>query len=137
MTQAHNAALAAYRSAAANVHPRVAVVRLYDVALRAIRQAVIASRSRQVEDSYVAINKACQILRGLSSNVIGDDDMAQTLRQTYLANMIALHRAFGKPDAERRYIAIASGLLDLRNAWADVAGMAPSNDLVAAATSNR
>ncbi|WEK03295.1 MAG: flagellar protein FliS [Candidatus Devosia phytovorans] len=137
MTLASNAAFAAYRAAAATVHPRVAVVRLYDVALRSIRQAILANRDRKIEDAYIAINKACQVLRGLSSNIIGDDDMAQTLRQTYLANMISLHSAFGKPDAEQRYVRIAAGLLELRNAWAGVAGMAPSNDLVAATTSIR
>jgi len=136
MSLARDAAFAAYRSAAAAVHPRVAVVRLYDVALRAIREAITASRARRIEDAYIAINKASQILRGLSSNVVGDDDLAATLRQVYLANLLALHSAFGKPDCERRYMVIAAGLLELRNAWAVVAGMPPASDLIAMTTSN-
>jgi flagellar protein FliS len=37
--------------------------------------------------------------------------------------MIALHTAYGKKDAVARYRKIRSGLLELRNAWATVAGM--------------
>ena len=135
MTLARDAAFAAYRASAATVHPRVAVVRLYDIALRSIREAIIANRAKRVEDTYIAINKASQILRGLSSNVVGDADMAATLRNVYLTNLLALHSAFGKRDCERRYVAIAAGLLELRNAWAEVAGMPPANDLIAVTAS--
>lgn len=135
MSLARDTAFAAYRAGAATVHPRVAVVRLYDIALRSIREAIMANRERRIEDAYIAINKASQILRGLSSNVVGDEDMAATLRKVYLNNLLALHSAFGKRDAERRYVAIGAGLLELRNAWALVAGMPPANDLIAAATS--
>lgn len=135
MSLARDAAFAAYRASAATVHPRVAVVRLYDVALRSIREAIIANRARRVEDTYIAINKASQILRGLSSNVVGDAEMAATLRNVYLKNLLALHSAFGKRDCERRYVEIAAGLLELRNAWAEVAGMPPANDLIAVTAS--
>lgn len=137
MTLAHDHAIAAYRTAAAQVHPQVAVVRLYDVALRSLRQTVLFNRARRIEDTYVALNRTCQILRGLSSNIEGESEVADSLRKTYLANMLALHAAFGKPDAEHRYLTIAAGLVVLRNAWAELAGMAPARDLVAAVlTSN-
>lgn len=137
MTFARNQALAAYRTTSSLVHPQVAVVRLYDVALRWLRQAVLANRERRIEDTYIAVNKACQILRGLSSNVVGDEDIADSLRHTYLANMFSLHSAFGKPDAEARFVRIAAGLLELRNAWAEVAGMPPANDLVGAVSTSK
>lgn len=135
MSLSRDAAFAAYRSAAATVHPRVAVVRLYDVALRAIREAILANRARRIEEAYVAVNRACQVLRGLSSNVVGDDDVATSLRHVYLSNMLSLHSAFGKADCEPRYIKIAGGLLELRNAWAEIAGMPKATDLIAVITS--
>ena len=99
MNNARHQALAAYRSAAAQVHPHVAVVKLYDLAIRSIRLAILAKRERRVEDTYVAITKACQVLRGLSANLRGDTEIAQELKSTYIANMVALHNAFGKPEA--------------------------------------
>lgn len=138
MSFARNQAMSAYRNAAAQVHPNVAVVKLYDVAIRSIRLAIDARNQGHVEETYVAITKACQVLRGLSSNLrtIPDNDMAETLKNTYVVNMIALHSAFGKPDAERRYIKIAEGLLELRNAWAEIAGMMPQKLVLRPATSN-
>ena len=105
MSFAYDQAMSAYRVAAAQVHPSVAVVKLYDVAIRSIRLAITSLGEGKVEETYIAINKACQVLRGLSSNLRNspDNDMAETLKTTYIANMIALHTAFGKPDAARRY----------------------------------
>ncbi len=138
MSLAYDQAMSAYRAAAAQVHPNVAVVKLYDVAIRSIRLAITCIGEGKVEDTYIAINKACQVLRGLSSNLrtSPDNDMAETLKTTYITNMIALHTAFGKPDAARRYGQIAEGLLELRNAWAEIAGMPPAKSLLQRSTSN-
>lgn len=138
MSLAYNQAMSAYRNAAAQVHPNVAVVKLYDVAIRSIRQAINAMHQGQVENTYVEITMACRVLRGLSSNLrtSPDNDMAETLKNTYVVNMIALHTAFGKPDAEQRYMRIADGLLTLRNAWAEIAGMPQQNSLWRHTTSN-
>lgn len=116
-------ALSAYRNVASQVHPKVAVVKLYDVAIASIRDAIRAAAAGQVEDGYIAVNHACKVLRGLSSNLRGDNEMCKMLQSTYVVNMIALHGAFGKRDAERRYRRIIEGLIELRNAWAVVAGM--------------
>lgn len=138
MSFAYNQAMSAYRNAAAQVHPNVAVVKLYDVAIRSIRMALDFMQQGRVEDTYIAITKACQVLRGLSSNLrtSPDNDMAETLKNTYVVNMIALHSAFGKPDAAQRYIRIADGLLELRNAWAEIAGMPAQASLLARVASN-
>lgn len=139
MSHPHHHAMSAYRNAAAQVHPNVAVVKLYDVAIRSIRQAINAMNQGQIENTYIEITKACKVLRGLSSNLRAspDNDMAETLKNTYVVNMIALHSAFGKPDAEQRYIRIGDGLLELRNAWAEIAGMAPQKSLLQRKTSNQ
>lgn len=138
MSLARNQAMSAYRNAAAHVPPNVAVVKLYDVAIRSIRLAINARNQGQVEDTYIAITKACTVLRGLSTNLRPSpgNDMAETLKNTYVVNMIALHSAFGKPDAEQRYIRIADGLLELRNAWAEIAGMPEQKSLLHRTASN-
>ncbi|RYE60120.1 MAG: hypothetical protein EOP20_03400 [Hyphomicrobiales bacterium] len=125
MTQTHNQAIAAYRVVATQVHPLVAVVKLFDEVLRRVRKAQGDTQSRHMEDAYINISRASLILRGLSSNLRAEHgaDIASTLKQTYIANMVALHTAFGKPDAVARYDKIIEGLLSLRNAWAEVAGM--------------
>jgi len=126
MTRDIGTAISAYRFAANQVHPLVAVVRLYDETLRRIARAVEDTRARRVEDAYVNITRASLILRGLSSNLRYDkgEDMADTLKETYIANLVALHTAFGKPDAPERYLRIMAGLTELRNAWAETAGVA-------------
>lgn len=126
MTQDIGQALNAYRHAATQVHPLVAVVRLFDEILRRIGKAIEDTRARRVEEAYINITRASLILRGLSSNLRADrgGELAETLKHTYVRNMIALHTAFGKPDAPARYLRIMEGLAELRNAWAQTAGMA-------------
>ncbi|AKR57248.1 hypothetical protein XM25_15950 [Devosia sp. H5989] len=126
MTRDIGTAISAYRLAANQVHPLVAVVRLFDETLRRVARAVEDTRARRVEDAYVNITRASLILRGLSSNLRYDkgEEMADTLKETYIANLVALHTAFGKPDAPERYLRIMTGLTELRNAWAETAGMA-------------
>lgn len=127
MTHNLNHAISAYRQAATHMHPLMAVVRLFDEALKRIARAVDDTAAKRIEDAYININRASMILRGLSSNLRFDkgEDVAEALKKTYIANMIALHTAFGKPDAAARYGRIALGLTELRNAWAEAAGMAP------------
>jgi flagellar protein FliS len=128
MNQMLDTAISAYRTAATQVHPLVAVVRLFDEALRRIRRAIEDSRARRMEDAYINISRASTILRGLNSNLRFDWDaeLAATLRQTYIHNMVALHTSFGKRDAVERYTKIAEGLTELRDAWAALAGMPPA-----------
>jgi flagellar secretion chaperone FliS len=122
-------AIGAYRVAASQVHPLVAVVKLFDETLRRIDLTVAAVEAKRFEDAYVHLSRASLILRGLAGNLRFDlggpagADMAQTLKQTYVTNMIALHTAYGKKDAPARYRRIRSGLVELRNAWAEVAGV--------------
>ncbi len=122
-------AIGAYRTAATQVHPLVAVVKLFDEVLRRIALAADGAEARQFEASYAHVTRATLILRGLAGNLRSDlggpagEDMARTLKQTYVTNMLALHAAYGKKDAARRFRTIRSGLVELRNAWAQLAGM--------------
>lgn len=123
------AALNAYRSAATQVHPLVAVVKLYDEVLRRIGRAIEGTEAKRSEEAYIHISRASLILRGLASNLRADAsganaEMVGVLKQTYVTNMIALHTSYGKKDAVKRYRKIRAGLLELRNAWALSAGVA-------------
>jgi len=126
MTHTLGQALSAYRVAASQGHPLVIVVKLYDEALRQIGKAMEQTEARRIEEAYLHITKASMILRGLSSNLRFDKapELAQTLKETYVRNLVALHTSFGKPDALERYARIAIGLTELRNSWALGAGMA-------------
>lgn len=129
MTKAVATAIGAYRAAATQVHPLVAVVKLFDETLRRISQAAQCLETKQFEDAYIHISRASLILRGLARNLRFDvggqagEELSGTLKQAYVTNMIALHTAYGKKDASARYRRIRAGLLELRNSWAVVAGM--------------
>jgi flagellar protein FliS len=130
MTQTMTRAISAYRTTSTSVHPLVAVVRLFDEMLVQIRRGIQATEARRHEDSFIAIAKAGLILQGLSHNLRFDkgNDVAETLLATYTQNAVALHTAYGRPDAVARYQQLAAGLAELRDAWASAAGMRPLGD---------
>lgn len=125
-------AIGAYRAAATQVHPLVAVVKLFDETVRRIDLAVGAMQAKRFEEAYHHVSRASLILRGLAGNLRADlggaagAEMAETLQHTYVTNMVALHTAYGKKDATARYGRIRAGLVELRNAWAQVAGVSAS-----------
>jgi flagellar secretion chaperone FliS len=125
MNQSLSGAISAYRMGATQVHPMVAVVKLFDEVLRRIRMTIRDTQARKMEDAYINISRASLILRGLAGNlrIEADGDLVTTLQNTYFQNMIAMHTSFGKPDAVERYGRIIAGLTELRNTWAEIAGM--------------
>jgi len=128
----HSQPLAAYRRVAAQVHPLVAVVKLYDEAIRQLRLAIMATQDRRHEESHACITKSSTILRGLCHCLRFDkgEDVAQQLLKAYTYNIIAIHTAYGRHDATARYEKIIWHLTGLRNAWAEIAGLAPKTQLV-------
>lgn len=125
MTQSYAQAVGAYRHAASHAAPRVAVVRLYDEAISAVRRAADAATDKRLEDAHTNILRATSILLGLAGNLNFEQspELATTLKQTYLSNIMALHGGFGKPDMAARYGRLREGLTVLRNSWAQIAGM--------------
>lgn len=125
MTQKLNANLAAmaYRRAASSVAPMTAVVMLYDKAIVSLHRAVTAKQVGRADESFAHASHAAAILRGLSYALDFErgGEMAESLRATYTGNIFALLNSFGKPDMPERYGKLASGLSDLRDAWAVVA----------------
>jgi flagellar protein FliS len=118
-------AAAAYRQAAASVHPTVAVVKLYDATLLAILQAVRAREQKQVEECFNKVMRAATILRGLDQALDYDKGgaVAEQLHRVYRSYILSLHLSFGKPDVLKRYRKLYDSLIGLRDAWARIAGM--------------
>ncbi len=118
-------AAAAYRQAAASVHPTVAVVKLYDAALLAISQAIRAREASQFEECFVKVMRAATILRGLDHalDFAKGGAVAERLHRVYKGYILALHLSYGKPDVVRRYRKLHDSLVELRDAWAGIAGM--------------
>lgn len=123
-------AAAAYRQAAASVHPTVAVVKLYDATLLAILQAVRAREQKQIEECFTKVMRAATILRGLDQALDYDKGgaVAEQLHRVYRSYILSLHVSFGKPDVLRRYRKLYDSLIGLRDAWAKIAGMGPHQD---------
>lgn len=123
-------AAAAYRQAAASVHPTVAVVKLYDATLLAILQAVRAREQKQIEECFTKVMRAATILRGLDQALDYDKGgaVAEQLHRVYRSYILSLHVSFGKPDVLRRYRKLYDSLIGLRDAWAKIAGMDPHQD---------
>ncbi len=119
-------AAAAYRQAAASVHPTVAVVKLYDATLLAISQAIRAREAGQFEECFIKVMRAATILRGLDHalDYAKGGAVAERLHRVYKGYIIALHVSYGKPDVVRRYRKLHDSLIELRDAWAGIAGMA-------------
>lgn len=118
-------AAAAYRQAAASVHPTVAVVKLYDATLLAILQAIRAREQKQIEECFSKVMRAATILRGLDQALDYDKGgaVAEQLHRVYRSYILSLHVSFGKPDVLRRYRKLYDSLIGLRDAWAKIAGM--------------
>ncbi len=118
-------AAAAYRQAAASVHPTVAVVKLYDATLLAILQAIRAREQKQVEESFNKVMRAATVLRGLDQALDYDKGgaVAEQLHRVYRSYILSLHLSFGRPDVLKRYRKLYDSLIGLRDAWARIAGM--------------
>lgn len=125
MSLSSGLATSAYRRAATAVHPNVAVVRLYDEVILAIRQALRAFADKAHETAYARVVRAATILRGLDHSLdhAAGGEVAERLHRVYGSYILALHVNYGRKDVARRYGRLLEGLIELRDAWASVAGM--------------
>lgn len=125
MSFAMNRAISAYRQASTAVPPLSALVLLFDEVLNAIALASKHTRCGEFEQAYLRTQRAVAILRGLRQNLDLDNggSFAQQLCDTYTSNIFALNATIGKKDALERYRRLATGLLNLRNAWSDLTSL--------------
>lgn len=127
-------ALNAYQSAMQTVPPLQAVVMLYDGILVRIRNASIAAAKGDFGEQFNQVLRATDILRGLLSCLdMNQGQFAENLRETYELNMRALMGSVGRGNAVECLAKVDDGLRDLRNAWAEIAGMPPLQTQTAAA----
>ncbi|SHM37777.1 flagellar protein FliS [Roseibium suaedae] len=120
-----NRAIGAYRQAAVAVPPLAAVTLLFDEVLNAL---ILTSRhlmDREYEQAHLRSQRAVGILQGLRQNLDlkTGGPVAKQLLDTYTRNISAINSVIGKPDANRRLQQLASGLLELRNAWAEMTSL--------------
>ena len=127
MSYATRHAIGAYRTAAINVPPPTAVTLLLDEVLNTIALAAKHSRQSAFEQSFLSIQRASNILRGLRQNVDLDLDreFGQQFVDMYTQNIFALNNASGSRSAAEKFAELASGLLEFRNAWAEMTTLAP------------
>ena len=125
MNYAQSRAISAYRTANTAVPPVKAVAMLLDEALNAIVLTAYYLKRKEFESAFGRVVHASKILSGLRQNVNLDADpqMGQQFIDMYTSNIFALHNAYGRDDAIQRYATLASGILEFRNAWAELARM--------------
>lgn len=118
-------ALSAYQNAIQTTPPLQAVVLLYDGILVRLRNAAAAADRGDFGEQFNQLVRATDIIRALLSalDMNAGGLTAQRLRETYEANMVAIMRTVGAPDAQLCLHRIAEGLRELRNAWSEIAGM--------------
>nr|WP_319515388.1 flagellar protein FliS [uncultured Cohaesibacter sp.] len=125
MSYAQNRAISAYRAANTAVPPVKAVAMLLDETLNAIILTSYYLKRKEFENAFGRVVHASKILSGLRQNVNldADPEMGQQFIDMYSSNIFALHNAYGKDNAIERYAKLASGILEFRNAWAEIARM--------------
>lgn len=125
MTPRH--AISAYQNAIQTTPPLQAVVLLYDGILMRLHNAAAAAGRGDFGEQFNQVLRATDILRGLLAalDVSEGGPLAERLKDTYQANMVAIMNTVGRPNAEDCLRRISEGLRELRNAWSEIAGMAP------------
>ena len=120
-------AISAYQAAILTTPPLQGVVLLYDGVLRAIGNATTAAERKDFETQFNEVMKAARILNGLNACLDIDQggQVAQNLREMYQALVKALLSSVGRPTGARALRRLAEAVTLTRDAWAEIAGMAP------------
>lgn len=124
-------AMAAYHMAMRTVPPLQAVVMLYDGILLRLANAAEAQTQCNPEKQYDSIASAIRIMEGLnrSLDMQAGGQVAVHYRDMYKTLSIVLRRTVGQPNAAQVYRRLEAALRNTRNAWAEMAGMAPSRGM--------
>ncbi|WP_373236948.1 flagellar protein FliS [Cohaesibacter celericrescens] len=122
MNYALNHAIGAYRTANKTVAPTKAVTLLLDEILNALILASYYLRKNEYEKAFGGVVTASKVMSGLRQNVSldADPELGQQFIDMYTKNIMALHSSYGRPDAIERYAKQAVGILEFRNAWAEI-----------------
>ena len=122
MNYALNHAIGAYRTANTAVAPTKAVTLLFDEILNSIILTSYYLHCKEFEKAFNRIVIAAKVMSGLRQNVNlnAAPELGQQFVDMYTSNIFALHNAYGRPDAVERFADIASGIVEIRNAWAEI-----------------
>ncbi|PLX37733.1 MAG: flagellar protein FliS [Hyphomicrobiales bacterium] len=123
-------AAGAYRQAATTVGPLRAVVMVYDEIITSFARADRALDGNNPEEVYRQIERATTLLRGLRSalDYRTDEGFATQMEKVYTRLILAMHASFGKTDARERYGKLCLGIVELRNAWAEIGHLPPREE---------
>ena len=119
-----NPALAsgAYRRAATAVPPLKAVVMVYDEIVNSLLRLDVALEKNDPAGAFAQVERAAKMCRGLQHalDFNASKDVSGQLDMVYKRMIFALHASFGKRDARARYRKLLEGIVELRNAWAEI-----------------
>lgn len=122
---ANRYALSAYQAAQRTTPPLTVVVMLYDGVLVRIARAAEAARQGDHQKQFDNVMSAARIIDGLNRHLDMErgGKVATGLRETYEAVARALFRSVGKESAAEVCDRLAVAVRELRDAWAEIAGM--------------
>jgi flagellar protein FliS len=127
-------AINAYQTAQLTIPPLRVVVMLYDGILVRIQKAAEAARNGDYQKQFEAVMSAAKIIDGLNRHLDMDrgGQVATGLRETYEAIARALFRSVGKDNGAEACDRLIIGVRELRDAWAEIAGVKPGSEEKAA-----
>ena len=123
-------AISAYQAAQRTLPPLKVVVMLYDGILVRIGRAAEYARKGDYQKQFENVMSAARIIDGLNRHLDMERGgaVAVGLRDTYEAVARALFRSVGKDSAAEACDRLVVAVRELRDAWAEIAGMADTSD---------
>ncbi len=130
-------AINAYQTAQRTLPPLKVVVMLYDGILVRINRAADAARRGDYQKQFEYVMSAARIIDGLNRHLDMErgGDVAVNLRETYEAVARCLFRSVGKETAAEACDRLVVAVRELRDAWAEIAGMQTTPEQQAEAAS--
>ncbi len=123
-------AISAYQAAQRTLPPLKVVVMLYDGILVRITKAADSARKGDYQKQFEYVMSAARIIDGLNRHLDMErgGQVAQNLRETYEAVARCLFRSVGKESAAEACDRLVIAVRELRDAWAEIAGVSSSVD---------
>lgn len=121
-------AISAYQAAQRTLPPLKVVVMLYDGILVRISRAADSARKGDYQKQFEYVMSAARIIDGLNRHLDMErgGQVAVNLRETYEAVARCLFRSVGKESAAEACDRLVIAVRELRDAWAEIAGMSAS-----------
>lgn len=127
-------AINAYQTAQRTLPPLKVVVMLYDGILLRISRAADAARRGDYQKQFEYVMSATRIIDGLNRHLDMErgGQVAINLRDTYESVARCLFRSVGKETAAEACDRLVIAVRELRDAWAEIAGVGTAEQPAAA-----